>query len=243
MWRDAVESDGLRAIDQLVAEVLAQAGWTEPPIDVVALAKRLGMSIAVDSRQEPRGRHMRIDGRTAIFVRPEPRPERLQWTVAHEIGESLAHRLQTRQSANDLADGEREQRANQLATRLLLPRGWFERDARDCRNDLFELKKLYSTASHELIAWRLLDGDEPAVTTVIDQGRMTRRRGNLPGRLPPWTTGERACLVEVQATGRPARRDEREFQVTAWPVHEPGWRREIVRLVWRGENVAADFSD
>lgn len=152
MWCDRLEGEETREIDRLVAEVLARVSWEEPPVDVLRLAPRLGMSIAVDARQEPRGRHVRLGGRTAIFVRPEPRQERLQWTVAHEVGEALVHRLESGGAVADWSPGEREQRANLLASRLLLPAGWFERDAREAAGDLYALKQRYATASHELIA-------------------------------------------------------------------------------------------
>ncbi|RPI80510.1 MAG: ImmA/IrrE family metallo-endopeptidase [Planctomycetaceae bacterium] len=232
MWCETINEAELQGVSCLVDQVLRDAAWSGPPVDSLRLARRLGMTIAIDARQEPRGRHVRLGGKTAIFVRPEPRPERLQWTVAHEIGESLAHRLEEAVGAADWGEAEREQRANLLATRLLLPTRWFERDARALGADLLALKARYATASHELIAWRLLDLDEPAVTTVIDQGRLTRRRSNFGGRLPGWTAFERECLAESQAKSQPVVRSKNDCSVAVWPVHEPGWRREIVRLVF-----------
>ena len=41
----------------------------------------------MDNRQQQRGRAQRAAGVKQIYLRPEPREERHQWTVAHEIGE------------------------------------------------------------------------------------------------------------------------------------------------------------
>lgn len=233
---DSVNAAELRGIDDLVVEILNAVECRRPPVDALQLARRLGMVIAEDARQPSRGRHMRLGGQTVILVRPEPRPERVQWTVAHEIGEALVHRLEAAREAADWGVAEREQRANLLATRLLLPDRWFERDARRLGSDLFALKQRYSTASHELIAWRLLDLDEPAVMTVIDRGRLTRRRSNLGGRLPGWTILERECLAASQASNRPTRFAKNDSEVSVWPIYEPGWQREIVRLTFKASD-------
>ena len=59
-------------------------------------------------------RHAPDFGKGSIFIRPDPRPERLQWAVAHEIGESRAadvfRRLGVR--AVEAAAGAREMVAN-----------------------------------------------------------------------------------------------------------------------------------
>jgi len=86
----------------------------------------------------------------------EPRLERRQWAVAHEVGESIAQRVFVRMGVSfvDIPPAGRERVANHLASCLLLPRDWLISDGEAVEWDLTELKKIYSTASHELIARR-----------------------------------------------------------------------------------------
>src|SRR5205085_1778257 len=87
------------ALDLAAADVLSAAAGDAPPVDAFALASGLGLKVAFDDRQSGRGRFVRLkafarsSSRGSILVRPEPRSERLQWAVAHEIGESLAARV------------------------------------------------------------------------------------------------------------------------------------------------------
>lgn len=221
------------AIDILIADVLSRAAIQSPPVDVLHLAECLQLTVAYDQRQAGRARHVCLDGNPTIFVRPDERAERLQWAIAHELGEAHAPRIATAcgLEPDETSADWREQTANRFASRLLLPEAWFPRDARACDADLPSLKDRYSTASHELIAWRLLDLPEPTVVTILDHARLTRRRANR-GRPAPWQACEQAVWQTVHDRGQP--RDERSaaWRIQCWPVHEPGWKREIVRVTW-----------
>src|SRR5436305_1715547 len=128
MIDDLTREEVTHQIDGAVAELLAAAGLTSPPVDAIALAQRhLGMQVCLDRRQPQRGRAQRAAGQKQIFLRPEPSEERHQWTVAHEIGEhfklDLLRRLgiepeQTRAMAG-------ESLANLFAYRLLVPTMFF----------------------------------------------------------------------------------------------------------------------
>src|SRR6266568_2860430 len=84
-------------VDKMVEELLDAAQLTQPPVDTIALAQRhLGMVVVLDQRQPQRGRAQRTLGKKQIYLRPEPREERHQWTVAHEIGEHLKSELLSR---------------------------------------------------------------------------------------------------------------------------------------------------
>jgi len=219
------------ACDDVAAEILAECGVTGPPVDAFALAEQLGLMIAFDAGQQGRGRLKRVAGRTSIFIRPEERPERLHWAVAHEIGEAVAARVYScvGHSLQDPGPGQREQVANRMASALLLPRDWFLRDVRlfDC--DVLELKKQYGTASHELVLLNLLRLPDLTLVSVFDHGRITRRRGN--GQLPP----PRLLPLERKVQQRLADGQERceevgdGVRVQGWAVHEPGWPRELLR--------------
>lgn len=123
--------DVASALDELVVEVLAACETPRPPVDALRLAERLGLTVAVDAAQPARARYLRLAHgessatRGSIFLRPDDRPERQQWALAHEIGEHLAvevfARLQVDPAA--AAPDSRERVANALAGRLLVPSG------------------------------------------------------------------------------------------------------------------------
>ncbi|MBN2024937.1 MAG: ImmA/IrrE family metallo-endopeptidase [Pirellulales bacterium] len=225
------------ALDGVAEEALAEAGIRQPPIDAIVLAETLGMTVALDNRQRGRARCARLGGRAdaatrpVILLRDDPRPERRHWAVAHEIGEHLAWRVFARLGVDprEAPPTGREGVANQLAGRLLLPRAWFCADGRAGDWDLVELKQRYATASHELIARRMLEIPPPVIVTLFDQGRITWRCGNQPGRAGPPSPDERACWQVAHAENRPDRRQRGAVSIQAWPIHEPSWRREILR--------------
>jgi hypothetical protein len=118
-----------------------------------------------------------------------------------------------------------------FAEHLLVPTVWLADEARACNDDLFELKERFTTASHELIAWRLLDLDQPCVITVIDNERVSKRRGNAFNVAKELAPAEKACLRQVQRYSRPCRVSEEGWDVRGWPLHRPDWKREILRSV------------
>jgi len=229
-------------LDQIAEQTLRRAQLTAPPVDAFFLAERLGLQIAWDATQSSRGRYVRLragdslGGHPTIVLRPDPRPEREQWAAAHEIGEHLAvevfHRLGV--DPREAAPNGREQVACWLASRLLLPSGWFGSHARACNWDLLLLKRRFSTASHELIARRMLDFEPAVIITIVDHGQVTFRQSNVVARAGNWLAGEHSCWAAVHRDGKPAEHRGELFQTRVWPVHEPGWKREIVRteLQW-----------
>src|SRR5262249_46183731 len=148
--------------------------------------------------------------------------------LAEHLKDDLLDRL-------DLGEGPRpmlgESPARLFVERLLVPQAWLVGEARACGCDLLEMKARFSTASHEAIAWRLLDLDQPGIVTVIDNDRVTRRRansGNVGKQLAP---AEAACLRQVQKYSRPCRVNEGGLDVRGWPIHTADWKREILRGV------------
>lgn len=221
--------------DDVVLELFRDLGLSAPPVDAVAVAERLGFTVVCNADQPGRGRIKRLCGQPTIFIRPEDRPERVQWSVAHEIGEALASRIFERLGflpddlAGTLEPARREQLANEFASRLLLPSAWFLADARELDGDLPALKSVYSTASHELILMNLLRLRELSLATVFDHGRLTRRRGNGQLAAPPLLPMERTVWRQVHASGEPVDMQDGSVRVQAWAVHEPGWKRELLR--------------
>lgn len=212
------------------AALLARSHVSSPPVDAIRIARALGLTVALDHTQSGRGRIKRIAGKVAIFLRPDERPERLQWAAAHELGESLTPAVCRALGVDggELAPRQREEIANQLAREILLPDDWFRRDCRNVDFDLTRLKARYHTASHELIAWRWLDLETPAIVTIFDQGALTRRRSNLPVRPPPLTELERCCWNQLRQSRQSALVEDPRLTVRGWCVDSPGWEREIL---------------
>lgn len=225
-----------QTLDSLVEELLVSLEVHTPPVDALHLARSMGMHVVFDAQQLGRARLVawedrRAPGRQTIFVRPEPRPERLQWSVAHEIGETQAAAIARAMALapEELTDGGRERLANRFASHLLLPTAWFAADAERTNGDVFSLKQIYSTASHELIARRMLDFETPQIITVIDNGRISWRESNLPGQPPPLFPLEHACRRAAQTTGHATVSEDFVAIVQTWRILEPAWTREILR--------------
>jgi len=230
-------------LDDVAADALAEAGIDRPPVDPFALARVQGITVAEDAAQVGRGRYVRLGSRRghrpqpAVLLRPEERPERSHWALAHEIGEHLAHRVfgQLNVAPCEAPGGARESVANHLAGRLLVPSSWFLDDGIAYHWDLLWLKARYITASHELLVRRMLDLPPPVIVTIIDKGQIYFRRSNIPGRVPPLAEVERECQRRANQEGCVAEGETPPLRVQAWPVHEPDWKREILRTeveVW-----------
>ena len=84
-----------------------------------------------------------------------------------------------------------------------------------------------------MIARRMLDMRPAIVITVCDRGQITWRQSNATARPPSLLAEERAAWQLCHRTGFAAD----EFidaesgleRVRAWAVHEPDWKREILR--------------
>lgn len=155
MFEEMQREEVTTSIDRMVEELLDAAGVTQPPVDTIALAQGpLGMVVVLDQRQPQRGRAQRALGKKQIYLRPEPREERHQWTVAHEIGEHLKSELLQRLGIvpSETRSMMGESLANLFAYRLLVPTCWFVEDVKSFDFDLLELKQRYRTSSHEVIA-------------------------------------------------------------------------------------------
>lgn len=234
MREDLTREEVTEAVDQRVKELLQQAGVEGPPVDAIALAQRhLGMIVCLDRRQQQRGRAQRAGGRKQIFLRPEPTEERHQWTVAHEIGEhlksSLLQKLGIAPEQTKAMMGE--SLANLLAYRLLVPTCFFTEDAPALDYDVLELKQRYSTASHEVIAWRMLDLSASCIITILDNNHIHRRKSNAWPTRRELSPAEQECQKYINNYNRPRRVQKEGWTVQGWPVHQPDWKREILRSV------------
>ncbi len=221
-------------IDAMVEELLDAAGVQAPPVDAITLAQRhLGMVVALDKRQTQRGRAQRSLGKKQIYLRPEPREERHQWTVAHEIGEHLKVELLARLGTDptETKSMTGESLANLFAYHLLVPTCWLAGDARELDYDLLALKRKYATSSHEVLAWRMLDLAEPCIISIIDNDHLTRRRSNGARIKKQLSAPEKKCQQYVHEHGEATLIRAEGWTVQGWPVHQADWKREILRSV------------
>lgn len=244
MLPDIPPEQSRAAIEAIAREILLEGNVERPPVNAIELARRLDLIVARDEAAATRARFVRLGpgggsatGAGTILLADDPRPERRQWAVAHEIGESRAHRVFAELGINpmDAPESAREAIANRLAGSLLLPWEWFRADGAATHWDLSDLKAIYSTASNELIARRMLEMPPPIIITLLDQGRCSWRRGNRALHPPPLTEPEQAAWRAARESGRPAECDHSELpegiaDVCVWPIHEEGWRREIIRM-------------
>ncbi|QDU90073.1 hypothetical protein Pla175_34730 [Pirellulimonas nuda] len=248
-WQDAIE--------RCASDLLWEAGIDEPPVDAFLAADRLGLIVADDGAPDGqhgwgdgvhRARLVRLaddsacGGVAVIALSPEARPERRHFAVAHEIGEAFAWRVfgQLALESYAVRPDARERVANELAGCLLAPRRWLAGDSELLDDDLADLKRRYATASWELLARRtLLVARAPVVVTVFDHGRVTWRRSSLPGLRPPLSEIESDSQQRTHRLSEPSQWSKGGgplARVRCWPVHEPGWRREVMRTeLWGDE--------
>ncbi|MEJ5342410.1 MAG: ImmA/IrrE family metallo-endopeptidase [Thermogutta sp.] len=222
-------------LDEFCQQQLEAAGLAFPPVDAFRLAALLRFEVVFDAAHPQRASCVTLrhgpGGQRLIIVRPEERVERLHWAVAHEVGEFLvAEVIRTWGTpVDDVEPPHREWLANQLARRLLVPHRPFFADLQRLDGDLIALKSRFGTASYEVLARRMLDAPDPSVITVVDQGRITFRRSNVLERVPGLTELEEAVWLRAHQTGLHQRGESGNQDVQVWAIHEPGWKREIMR--------------
>lgn len=208
-----------------VEALLSEAGIDRPPVRPALIAEELRLQCCGRRDLPTRGKIVRTRHAAIAVLRPEPRAERSHWTLAHEVGEFLMPHIE-RHVDVPVDSVSREWLADRFASLLLVPPGWFERDCSIHRFDLPALKELYSTASHEVLARRMLDADVPTIISVFDHGQ-------LKWRLPP--VRNRLLPIEIDAQrvvhrdSRPTELSTGPYRAQAWPIHEADWKREIIR--------------
>ncbi len=200
-----------------------------PPVDAFVLAKALNLSVHIDSDLGTRGYSRRRWGIEAIMVgsKNPGKSERKHFTIAHEIGEVLL--------AGKVGQGFIEDASNLMAVSLLLPRNWFHKDAEALDFDLAALKRRYSTASHEVIAYRMLDV-KPLIITIFDNGKLYRRKGSYPTRIRRICPLEMECMKAVSDSAEQVLLEDDEISVTGWPVFRENWKRVILKTELKDTN-------
>jgi len=76
----------------------------------------------------------------------------------------------------------------------------------------------------------MLECRPAVVISIFDQRRISFRRSNVSGRVPPPLPTEIECWTSVHERRRPSQTRQGPSLVQGWPVHEGGWEREILRM-------------
>lgn len=104
-------------------DVLRMFGIKAPPVDVIGMARSLGVLVRGVSDPGWAGAVRSKDDKAVIWVRTGDSPNKQRFTVAHELGHLLLHDTQAMafRDNNNFSGGPREQEANAFAGRLLVP--------------------------------------------------------------------------------------------------------------------------
>ena len=217
--------DVVELLDRVVGDLLAKCGIKHPPVDPKKIADKLGLVYSEADLEGRRGQSYRRQGRQHVDVHRRDRPERINFALAHEIVE-----LELKKVLGDPRECHR--RASLGASFLLMPARWFREECLNTEFDIRELKKLFSTASWEAIALRTLNFSE-AIITILDEGRVTRRKSSYPFYVPRKLSEEEAEVSErVFRTGKYERKPFSSCEVVGYPVFEEDHRRVILRTTF-----------
>lgn len=164
-----------KLIKARAAQVLADAGVKEAPVDVTSIARSLGVDVSYSPAEDSlSGFILRNDetGKTIIGVNSTQHPLRQRFTVAHEIGHYLLHvkervhvdrreggyQVKLRNPASSTGTNVEEMEANLFAAELLMPEKFLREDLAGYDHlDIFEtdplldeLKRKYQVSGRAL---------------------------------------------------------------------------------------------
>ena len=237
------------AIDRLVAGLLERAGANTPPVDALSVAEHhLGLPVEVvePAEEDESGRSGPAVRSTAGNRRPRSRSsgggitlttdmsaEQQQRAAADGIARHLLPEIYRKVGV--VPGSESKQFAAHVRTltvaRVLIPGRLLRTALRDCKYDVPELHKRFSTASMEAVAARLLDLDDPCVIAIVDDGVVASRRANRQPVNRTLEAAERECVDRVTELDLPHRARIGEWTAWGWPVPNRPFRRIILRAV------------
>lgn len=142
-------------------------------INAKELAESLGFVIVP---YEKKSKGITIEGVNFIFYNEKERLERQHYSIAHELLERhLINENLNQLKLGKITKEELHKIANDYTRYILLPENSFEKNAMKLNYNLFSLKETFITASHELIARRLLDIGN-FIITIIDNNNIYLRK-------------------------------------------------------------------
>ncbi|MDY3554089.1 hypothetical protein R5W24_003206 [Gemmata sp. JC717] len=225
-------------VDRLVAGLIERAGVTAGPVNALHLAEyHLGIPVEFVEPAEDDGSGRR---------RPRSRPAGNGITLTTDMSEEAQQRGAAGGIANLLipdimhklgipagAEGKPfvTHVRGLIVPRVLIPTRLLRAALRDCKYDVPALHRVFSTASMEMVALRLLDLDSPCVIAIVDDGVVATRRGNQMQVARQLSDAERECVERVTELELPHRARVGEWTAWGWFVEGRPFRRIIVRAV------------
>jgi Zn-dependent peptidase ImmA (M78 family) len=216
--------DTIAVIEKLVQKILDDSGIIGPPVDPQKIAKKLKIPFTESEISGRRGQNFVLNGHRVIDINKDDRPERKCFTLAHELIEILL-------PPEFISKDERHDIALVGAPYVLMPTEWFHDACVVTKFDIFKLKEIFSTASHEAVAVRTL-AFAPGIITVIDDKKVTNRQSSMPGfsgkKLMPI---EKKAADEALTTGERVSLKSSECETTAYPLLNEEVKRIILRTI------------
>jgi O-acetyl-ADP-ribose deacetylase (regulator of RNase III) len=158
-----------------------EEGWEGPPYDPFALAESLDIEVVASQELED-ARLVSAEGRPRIDFNPARRPERVRFSIAHEIGHFLfpdyRERIRYRdQSQRREDDWQLEILCNVAAAEFLMPAGAFPIEkSRDLSlPHLLDLRSEFGVSTEALLRRTIKLTDEPAC--LFAAARLEDREG------------------------------------------------------------------
>ncbi|MGA9525959.1 MAG: ImmA/IrrE family metallo-endopeptidase [Myxococcaceae bacterium] len=127
-------------------DILRTLGIAFPPVDVQAVAQRLGITLGWSDHHSG---ELRVEGDDAlILIRKGEALVRQRFTVAHELGHLMLHSVDRAYRHNDstFAGNTMEIQANQFAADLLMPLWMMDPAAQAFGADLKKLAQLFKVS-------------------------------------------------------------------------------------------------
>ena len=213
------------AVDRAVRELLDDVGLFDPPVDVARIVQHLGLQPDAVAKR----------GRAGVVAKVEESARSRAWLEAHAIGQHLRPAVLRRLDLEPDQPLGGESIPNLFADRLLVPTRWLSTLGRELGWDLLELEPKFRPAGHEAVAWRMLDLAEPIAISIVDDGRVTRRRSNAFRVGKVLSDPEERCRQTVNRYSRPHVLHEGGWRVQVWPIYEMDGKREILRSQYQEE--------
>ncbi|VTR92246.1 Uncharacterized protein OS=Planctomyces brasiliensis (strain ATCC 49424 / DSM 5305 / JCM 21570 / NBRC 103401 / IFAM 1448) GN=Plabr_2240 PE=4 SV=1 [Gemmata massiliana] len=235
---DFSQEELVETIDRLVAGLIERAGVTAGPVNALALAEHhLGIPVQfVEPAEEDESGRRRPRSRPAgngITLTTDMSDEQRQRAAAGGIALLLMPEI-FRKLSVPLGSESKQFQAHVrglVVPRVLIPSRLFRAALRDCKYDVPALKQVFSTASMEMVAARLLDLDAPCVIAVVDDGVVASRRGNRAPAARKLEAAEQECVDRVTELDLPHRARVGEWTAWGWPVPDRPFRRILLRAV------------
>ena len=236
---DFSQEELFEAIDRLIAGMLERAGVTTPPVDALAIAEHhLGIPVEevdpVEEEEESGRRRPRVrQPASGIVLSPAMSDVQRQRVAADGIARVLFSDILRKLGVTP--GSESKQFAAQIRSltvpRLLVPTRLLRSALRDCKYDVLALQAVFTTASIETVALRLLDLDDPCVITVVDDGVVAVKRSNRWPVKKKLEAAEQECVDRIMELDLPQRTRAAGWTVHGWPVPDRPFRRILLRSV------------